>query len=110
MFEQAKGKKRKAKARASCAFFTAITGATGITIIALGGLLFPALLSEGYEENFSLGLVTTSGSLGLHFPPSIPIILYGYVSGASIEKLFVAGLLPGILIVGNPLPFFRVHG
>ena len=90
---------------ASCAFFTAITGATGITIIALGGLLFPALLSEGYEENFTLGLLTTSGSLGLHFPPSLPIILYGYVSGASIEKLFVAGLVPGILMVGIPCLF-----
>jgi tripartite ATP-independent transporter DctM subunit len=84
----------------SCAFFTAITGATGITIIALGGLLLPALLSEKYSENFSLGLMTTSGSLGLHFPPSLPIILYGFVSGASIEKLFVAGLIPGILMVG----------
>ncbi len=84
----------------SCAFFTAITGATGVTIIALGGLLFPALISEKYEEDFSLGLMTTSGSLGLHFPPSIPIILYGFVSGTSIEKLFLAGLLPGILIVG----------
>ncbi len=86
----------------SCAFFTAITGATGITIIALGGLLFPALISEKYEENFSLGLMTTSGSLGLHFPPSLPIILYGFVSGTSIEKLFMAGLLPGILMVGIP--------
>jgi tripartite ATP-independent transporter DctM subunit len=84
----------------SCSFFTAITGATGITIIALGGLLLPALISEKYEENFSLGLLTTSGSLGLHFPPSLPIILYGFVSGASIEKLFVAGLFPGILMVG----------
>ncbi len=84
----------------SCAFFTAITGATGITIIALGGLLLPALLSEKYSENFSLGLMTTSGSLGLHFPPSLPIILYGYVSGVSIEKLFVAGLIPGILMLG----------
>ena len=84
----------------SCAFFTAITGATGITIIALGGLLFPALISEKYGENFSLGLMTTSGSLGLHFPPSLPIILYGFVSGVNIERLFVAGLLPGILIVG----------
>ena len=92
-------------ALASCAFFTAITGATGITIIALGGLLFPALISEGYKENFTLGLVTTSGSLGLHFPPSLPIILYGYVSGASIEKLFVAGLVPGILMVGVPCLF-----
>lgn len=84
----------------SCAFFTAITGATGVTIIALGGLLFPALTSENYKEDFSLGLMTTSGSLGLHFPPSLPIILYGFVSGASIEKLFLAGLLPGILMVG----------
>jgi len=85
----------------SCAFFTSITGATGITIIALGGLLLPALLSEKYEENFSLGLITTSGSLGLHFPPSLPVILYGFVSGTSIEKLFVAGLIPGILLIGG---------
>jgi C4-dicarboxylate transporter DctM subunit len=85
----------------SCAFFTAITGATGVTIIALGGLLFPALISERYKESFSLGLMTTSGSLGLHFPPSLPIILYGFVSGTSIEKLFVAGLIPGILMVGT---------
>jgi tripartite ATP-independent transporter DctM subunit len=84
----------------SCAFFTAITGATGVTIIALGGLLFPALISENYKEDFSLGLMTTSGSIGLHFPPSIPIILYGFISGVSIEKLFMAGLLPGMLIVG----------
>lgn len=84
----------------SCAFFTAITGATGVTIIALGGLLFPALVSERYSENFSLGLMTTSGSLGLHFPPSLPIILYGFVSGVSIEKLFIAGVFPGAVMVG----------
>ncbi len=85
----------------SCAFFTAVTGATGITIIALGGLLYPALVQEKYSDGFSLGLVTTSGSLGLHFPPSLPIILYGFVSGASIEKLFVAGLFPGILMIAG---------
>jgi C4-dicarboxylate transporter DctM subunit len=89
----------------SCAFFTAITGATGITIIALGGLLLPALVSEHYDENFSLGLVTISGSLGLHFPPSLPIILYGFVSGVNIETLFVAGILPGVLMVAVPCLF-----
>lgn len=84
----------------SCAFFTAVTGATGITIIALGGLLFPSLIQEKYKENFSLGLITTGGSLGLNFPPSLPVILYGYVSGVNIEKLFMAGLLPGALMLG----------
>jgi len=83
----------------SCAFFTAITGATGITIIALGGLLLPAFVSEKYEPDFSLGLITTSGSLGLHFPPSLPIILYGFVSGTRIESLFMAGLFPGIFMI-----------
>ncbi len=83
----------------SCAFFTAVTGATGITIIALGGLLFPSLIQEHYKENFSLGLVTTGGSLGLSFPPSLPVILYGYVSGVNIEQLFIAGFLPGALML-----------
>ncbi len=94
----------------SCAFFTAITGATGVTIIALGGLLLPALISDGYEERFSLGLMTTSGSLGLHFPPSLPLILYGFVSGASIETLFVAGVIPGTVMVGVLCLFSLVMG
>jgi tripartite ATP-independent transporter DctM subunit len=83
----------------SAAIFTAFTGASGITIVALGGLLFPVLLKEHYPEKFALGLLTTSGSLGLLFPPSLPIILYGLVAQISIDKLFVAGLLPGIIIV-----------
>ena len=82
-----------------CAFFTAFTGASGVTIIALGGLLYPILKKEGYSENFSLGLVTTSGSLGLLFPPSLPIILYGIVAKVDIDKLFLAGIIPGILLI-----------
>ncbi len=83
----------------SCAIFTAFTGASGVTIIALGGLLLPSLLAEQYPEKFSLGLLTASGNLGLLFPPSLPIILYGLVAQISIDKLFLAGILPGMLMV-----------
>lgn len=83
----------------ACALFTAFTGASGVTIIAIGGLLLPALLSERYPERFAHGLLTTSGSLGLLFPPSLPIILLGYVAAVSVDQLFVAGLLPGFLLV-----------
>lgn len=83
----------------TCAFFTAFTGASGITIIALGGLLLPSLLKERYPERFSLGLITTSGSLGLLFPPSLPLIIYGIVAKTSIDKLFLAGIMPGIFLV-----------
>lgn len=83
---------------ATCAFFTTFTGASGVTIIALGGLLFPMLVSEKYPEDFSLGLITGSGSIGLLFPPSLPIILYGIVATVSIDKLFIAGILPGLLM------------
>jgi len=82
-----------------CAFFTAFTGASGVTIIALGGLLYPILKEEGYTEKFTLGLLTTSGSLGLLFPPSLPIILYGLVAKVDIDKLFKAGIIPGVLLI-----------
>lgn len=82
-----------------CAFFTAFTGASGVTIIALGGLLYPILKNEGYSEDFSLGLITTSGSLGLLFAPSLPIILYGIVAKVDIDQLFLAGLIPGIFLI-----------
>jgi C4-dicarboxylate transporter, DctM subunit len=81
-----------------CAIFTAFTGASGVTIIALGGLLLPALLKDGYSDRFSLGLLTVSGSLGLLFPPSLPLILYGVISESRIDHLFLAGLLPGIVM------------
>lgn len=81
------------------ALFTAFTGASGVTIIALGGLLYPMLIKQGYPEKFSLGLMTTTGSLGLLFPPSLPIILYGLVAKISIDKLFKAAIFPGILLI-----------
>ena len=83
----------------TCAAFTALTGATGLTIIALGGILLPALLRGKYPEQFALGLVTNSGTLGLLFPPSLPIIIYAIVSNVQINHLFLAGLLPGILMI-----------
>lgn len=83
----------------ACAFFTAFTGASGITIIALGGLLYPILLKEKYAEKFSLGLLTTSGSLGLLFPPSLPLILYALIARVNVDELFLAGILPGLLLI-----------
>ena len=83
----------------ACAFFTAFTGASGVTIIALGAILYPALGQAGYNERFSLGLVTAGGSLGLLFAPSLPLILYGVVAEVSIDRLFAAGVLPGMLML-----------
>jgi TRAP-type C4-dicarboxylate transport system permease large subunit len=76
----------------ACAFFTAFTGASGVTIIALGAILFPAMHQAGYPEKFNLGLVTSAGSLGLLFAPSLPLILYGVIAEVPIESLFLAGL------------------
>jgi tripartite ATP-independent transporter DctM subunit len=90
----------------ACAFFTALTGASGATIIALGAILYPAMKQAGYAENFNLGLITSSGSLGLLFPPSIALILYGVIAqqmdvgeSVAIDDLFLAGLLPGLFML-----------
>lgn len=83
----------------SCAFFTALTGASGVTIVALGSILYPILRKRNYNETFTLGLLTTSGSRGLLFPPSLPIILYGVVAGIDIPKIFKAALVPGIMAI-----------
>lgn len=90
----------------ACALFTAFTGASGVTIVAMGGLLYPALKQAGYDERFTLGLLTSSGSLGLLFAPSLPLILYGFVAGqlgttppVTVEGLFLAGILPGLLML-----------
>ena len=99
-------------AMVACAIFTAFTGGSGVTIVAMGGLLMPALMREGFSNRYSLGLLTTSGSLGFLFPPSLPLILYSYVASQSvsgirlpegsapeINRLFLAGLLPGIFLI-----------
>lgn len=89
----------------TCAFFTMLTGGSGVTIVALGALLHPSLLKSGYKDKFSIGLITTSGSLGLLLPPAIPLILYGIIAqqmdiaDVSISDLFVAGLVPAFLMI-----------
>ena len=82
-----------------CGFFTALTGGSGVTILALGGLLLPMLLKEGYSRSFSLGLLTVSGSIGLLFPPSLPAIIYGVTAGVSVKNVFIAGLIPGMVLI-----------
>ena len=89
---------------AVCALFTTFTGGSGVTIIALGGLVYPILRKDGYSEGFSLGLVTASGSLGLLFPPSLPVVLYSVVASSRdqvvpLDQLYIAGFLPGLLLV-----------
>jgi len=82
-----------------CCFFTTFTGASGVTILALGGILLPVLLKNGFKEKFSVGLLTATGSLGLLFPPCLPVIFYGVVSHTAIDKLYLAGLIPGMLLL-----------
>jgi tripartite ATP-independent transporter DctM subunit len=81
------------------AFFTPLTGASGVTIVAMGGLLLPMLVGAGYPERTSVGLLTVSGSIGIFLPPSLPVILYAFYADVPLEKLFVAGALPGLLLI-----------
>lgn len=81
------------------AFFTTLTGGSGVTIVAIGGLLYPALRKQGYSDAFSLGIVTTGGSLGLLLPPSLPILVYSLIAGIDFNKTFKAGLIPGFLVM-----------
>ncbi|WP_320825295.1 TRAP transporter large permease subunit [Reinekea sp.] len=88
----------------ACAFFTMLTGGSGVTIVALGALLVPALKQAGYTDKFAIGLVTTSGSMGLLLPPAIPLILYGIVAqqmnvAVNIQDLFIAGLIPAMIMI-----------
>jgi C4-dicarboxylate transporter, DctM subunit len=82
-----------------CAFFTSFTGASAVTILALGGLLYPVLLQNGFTPAFAVGLLTAAGSIGLLFPPSLPVILYGVAAHTPIDQMFLAGLLPGVVMV-----------
>ena len=83
----------------TCSFFTTFSGASGVTIIALGTLFLPVLISEGYPEKFSYGVCTAAGSMGLLFPPALPLLVYGLIGHVDIDKLFVAGLMPGMVTV-----------
>lgn len=81
------------------AFFTPLTGASGVTILSMGGLLLPMLTQAGYREKSSVGLVTVSGSIGLLLPPSLPVILYGISAKTPINQLFIGGILPGVILI-----------
>lgn len=94
----------------SCALLTAFTGASGVTIIALGGLLMPSLLERGYGARFATGLLTTSGSRGLLFPPSLPLILYAIVTKTSVDRLFLASVIPGLLGVAAMAAYCLYRG
>jgi C4-dicarboxylate transporter DctM subunit len=81
-----------------CMFFAAISGSSPATVVAIGTIMIPALIKSGYDERFSVGLLTCAGSLGIMIPPSIPMIIWAVVVGVSVTKQFTAGFLPGILI------------
>jgi tripartite ATP-independent transporter DctM subunit len=83
------------------AFFTPLTGASGVTILALGGMMLPMLVRAGYRDGTSLGLVTVSGSIGVLLPPSLPVILYAFYAQVPLEQLFLGGLIPGLLLVAG---------
>ena len=91
------------------AFFTTLTGGSGVTIVAIGGLLYPALRKQGYPDSYALGLVTTGGSLGLLLPPSLPILVYALVAGIDFNAAFKAGIIPGVIDHGAARRPRRVH-
>lgn len=84
----------------SCLFFAAISGSSPATVIAIGTIMIPTLIKQGYGENFSIGLITSAGSMGILVPPSIPMVLYALVMNVSVGRMFLAGILPGIFIGG----------
>ena len=91
----------------ACIFFAAISGSSPATVIAIGAIMIPALVKHGYDEDFSIGLLTSSGSMGILIPPSIPMVLYALVMNVSVGKMFMAGVLPG-MVVGGTMVFYSV--
>ncbi len=89
----------------ACAFFTTFTGGSGVTILALGGLLMPVLLAARYDEQTALGLITSAGALGILFPPCLPLIIYSIIGQVSMNDMFLGGLLPGVLMVGLTIAY-----
>jgi len=89
----------------SCAFFAAISGSSMVTLLAVGTILYPALRKEGYSQQYSLGAITSAGTLGVIIPPSIPLIVYGISTQSSITDLFIAGLIPGLLLTAALLGY-----
>ncbi len=83
-----------------CAFFAALSGSSAVTIMAIGGILYPAMKREGYNEKFSLGLITTAGAIGILAPPSLPLIIFGAVSQTDVNQLFIAGIVPIAVCIG----------
>jgi C4-dicarboxylate transporter DctM subunit len=92
----------------ACVFFAALSGSSPATVVAIGSIMYPALVKAGYDDKFTTGLITSAGSLGIVIPPSIPMILYCLVMNVSVAKLFMAGILPGILIGGALLLYTYV--
>ena len=92
-----------------CAYFTTFTGASGVTILAVGGLLAALLVQSGFRKDLAIGLLTASGSIGLLFPPSLPIIMYGMVTQTDIRALFAGGIGPGVLMVAALIVFTLVR-
>lgn len=93
----------------SCGLFAAITGSSSATIAAIGGLMIPAMVDSNYDKPFSMGLIASSGSLGILIPPSIPLVLYATVAGCSVSKLFAAGMLPGFLVMGMFIVYIVIY-
>lgn len=85
----------------ACAFFAAISGSAAATTAAVGGLLIPAMINKGYDKSFSTAIQAAGGTVGVMIPPSVPLVLYGVTAGVSVSDLFIAGIFPGILVVGS---------